>query len=311
MFLQLKHLRVLVVGGGHVGEEKLGSLLRSCPDAHITLVALQIRETIKNMASQYSGLTLHEKAFEAADLTANDLVIAATNDAALNRQVKEAAGRAGVLANIADTPELCDFYLGSIVNKGDLKIAISTNGKSPTVAKRLKELINDAIPPEMERVLDNMQVIRSKMNGNFAEKVRRLDEITGVLAADRDLTAQAAEKKWKKLASRLILVFTAMFVGHFILSSVPFPTFGELWTQAGSYLTGQFALFIVAGFLAQLVDGLLGMGYGVTSATCLISFGVNPVSVSAAIHTSEIFSSGVSGYSHYKFGNVNRKLFRH
>ncbi len=311
VFLQLKHLRVLVVGGGHVGEEKLQSLLRSCPDAQVTLVAPEISDTIRTMAASYNGLVLLPKAFEAADLVAKDLVIAATNDTTLNLQVKEAAQDAGILANIADTPALCDFYLGSIVNKGDLKIAISTNGKSPTIAKRLKEVINDAIPAEMESVLNNMQAIRSKMNGNFAEKVRKLDEITGVLVADRNPTAQAAEKKWKRVASRLIWLFTAMFVGHILLSSVPLPSIGEIWAQAGEYITGQFALFVLAGFLAQLVDGLLGMGYGVTSATCLISFGVNPVSVSAAIHTSEIFSSGVSGYSHYKFGNVNRKLFKH
>lgn len=311
VFLQLKHLRVLVVGGGHVGEEKLNFLLKSCPDAQVTLVALEISDSIKKMAAGFGGLRLQQKAFETEDLIAKDLVIAATNDAALNRRVKEAAQDTGILANIADTPDLCDFYLGSIVNKGDLKIAISTNGKSPTIAKRLKELLNEAIPAEMETVLDNMQVIRAKMNGNFTEKVRKLDEITGLLAADKNISAQAAEKKWKKVASILIILFTAMVLGHVILSAIPLPPIRELWAQAGQYINGQFFLFILAGFLAQLVDGLLGMGYGVTSATCLISFGVNPVAVSAAIHTSEIFSSGVSGYSHYKFGNVNRKLFRH
>jgi uncharacterized protein len=77
------------------------------------------------------------------------------------------------------------------------------------------------------------------------------------------------------------------------------------------YLTTNFLLFVLTGFLAQMVDGTLSMGYGVTSATCLMSFGINPVAMSAAIHTSEIFTTGVSGYSHYKFGNVNKKLFRH
>ena len=60
-----------------------------------------------------------------------------------------------------------------------------------------------------------------------------------------------------------------------------------------------------------MVDGVLSMGYGVTSATVLMSFNVSPVAMSAAIHTSEIFTTGISGYSHYKFGNVNKKLFRH
>lgn len=67
---------------------------------------------------------------------------------------------------------------------------------------------------------------------------------------------------------------------------------------------------VLAGFLAQLVDGALGMGYGVTSASILLSTGINPAAISGSIHTAEMFASGASGYSHYKFGNVNKKLFK-
>src|SRR6185312_668859 len=95
---------------------------------------------------------------------------------------REARSR-GILVNVADTPDLCDFYLGSVVRRGNLKIAISTNGKSPTVAKRLKEEIGNMIPEEMDGVLDNMQTIRSRLNGDFAEKVRTLNALTSVLTA--------------------------------------------------------------------------------------------------------------------------------
>ena len=77
----------------------------------------------------------------------------------ISEQIRDDAHRAGKLVNVADKPELCDFYLSSIVKKGNLKIAISTNGKSPTIAKRLKEQINEMIPNEIENVLDNMQLI--------------------------------------------------------------------------------------------------------------------------------------------------------
>ncbi len=311
VFLKLDQLRLLVVGGGHVGEEKLNSLLKTSPDASINLVALAISDPIRKMAVIHPRLTLMEKAFEPSDLDGKDIVIAATNDRELNAAVKSAAAAAGILANIADTPDLCDFYLGSIVNKGDLKIAISTNGKSPTIAKRLKEIFNDAIPNEMGEVLNNMQELRLRMNGNFSEKVRQLNDITKVLVAENPPLRLNEEKKWKRIASRMIWLFGAMIVGHILLSSVPLPPIPEMWGLAKEYVNQQFLFFMLAGFLAQLVDGLLGMGYGVTSATCLITAGVNPVSVSAAIHTSEIFSAGVSGYSHYKFGNVNKKLFRH
>jgi uncharacterized membrane protein YfcA len=120
-----------------------------------------------------------------------------------------------------------------------------------------------------------------------------------------------SEQPWKQLASQLVLAFLLMVIGHIIISYLPLPSIQEIWVSAQPYFDKQFLFFVLAGFLAQMVDGMLSMGYGVTSATCLISFGVNPVAVSAAIHTSEVFASGISGYSHYKFGNVNKKLFRH
>ncbi|MCR6719446.1 MAG: sulfite exporter TauE/SafE family protein [Chitinophagaceae bacterium] len=77
-----------------------------------------------------------------------------------------------------------------------------------------------------------------------------------------------------------------------------------------STLDPKFPIMLLAGFLAQMIDGALGMGYGVTSATILLSAGVNPAAISGSIHTAEMFASGASGYSHYKFGNVNKKLFK-
>src|SRR6185312_10055873 len=112
-----------------------------------------------------------------------DVVIVAVNDRNVSRYVRTLAKERKLLVNVADTPDLCDFYLGSIVQKGDLKIAISTNGKSPTVAKRMREQFNELIPDEIEGVLDNMHVIRQGLKGDFSEKVRQLDDLTRVLAA--------------------------------------------------------------------------------------------------------------------------------
>ncbi|MBI5856596.1 MAG: sulfite exporter TauE/SafE family protein [Sphingobacteriales bacterium] len=102
-----------------------------------------------------------------------------------------------------------------------------------------------------------------------------------------------------------------MISGHIIISYLPLPSFPQVIDNIKPYFNQQFLFFILTGFLAQMVDGTISMGYGVTSATCLMGFGISPVSVSAAIHTSEIFTSGISGYSHYKFGNINKKMFRH
>jgi len=85
------------------------------------------------------------------------------------------------LVNIADKPALCDFYLGSIVQKGDLKLAISTNGKSPTVAKRLKEVLNESLPAEIDTTLQQIAELRKTLSGDFTDKVKKLNEVTAVL----------------------------------------------------------------------------------------------------------------------------------
>jgi siroheme synthase-like protein len=108
-------------------------------------------------------------------------VISAVNDLQLSEQIRNDAKQKGKLINAADKPELCDFYLGSIVTKGNLKLAISTNGKSPTVAKRLKEIFNELLPEELDEVLNNIQQIREKLKGDFQNKVNQLNEITKVL----------------------------------------------------------------------------------------------------------------------------------
>jgi siroheme synthase-like protein len=80
--------------------------------------------------------------------------------------------------NVADTPDLCDFYLGAVVTKGELKVGISTNGRSPTIAKRFREFLEEVIPEDTNQLLDNMNGIREKVKGDLVEKVKVLNEVT-------------------------------------------------------------------------------------------------------------------------------------
>jgi siroheme synthase-like protein len=145
VFLKLEQLNILLVGGGNVGLEKLQSLLSNSPEAGITIVTPQVKEEIRELVSEHPSCTIVQRAFEETDLDDKDLVILATDDKELHKYITKLANEKRILINIADTPELCDFYLGSIVQKGDLKIAISTNGKSPTMAKRIKEVFREIL----------------------------------------------------------------------------------------------------------------------------------------------------------------------
>ena len=178
IFLKLEELHTLLVGGGNVGLEKLTAILKNSPGAHVTVVAGMIREPLKELAAKHPTVKLVERNFKLWDLWNKDLVILATDDKTLHQRIRKMCRKRRTLVNVADTPDLCDFYLGSVVTKGNLKIGISTNGKSPTIAKRMREYLEDALPNDTNTLLDNMQKIRDKIKGDFAEKVKVLNDIT-------------------------------------------------------------------------------------------------------------------------------------
>lgn len=181
IFVKAENLHTLIVGGGYVGLEKVTALLSNAPNAPITLVATQIRPEIREMARQYPKLELIEEPYHELFLANKDLVIVGTNDKTVNWQVQADCKARRILVNVADTPDLCDFYLSSVVKKGDLKIAISTNGKSPTFAKRFREVLEEILPDSLQETLDNLTAIRMKLKGDFVQKMEKLNEITKVL----------------------------------------------------------------------------------------------------------------------------------
>ncbi len=181
VFLQLNELHVLLVGGGKVGLEKLTALLGNSPKATVTIVAREISADVRNYVADYPAVRLQERVFDEADLEDVDLVVVASNNPELNTRIRTACRKRHLLINVADKPDLCDFYLGSIVKKGNLKLGISTNGKSPTIAKRIKELLNEALPEEIDETLTYMSQLRDLLKGDFNDKVKALNAHTASL----------------------------------------------------------------------------------------------------------------------------------
>jgi len=314
VFLKLEELEVLLVGGGKVGLEKLTAVLHNAPATSVTVVAINMAEGIKNLAENFPRVKLIERAFEPEDLDEKEIVIVAVNDKSTSNYIRVLSKQKKLLVNVADTPELCDFYLGSIVDKGNLKIAISTNGKSPTIAKRMREQLTELIPDEIEGVIQNMHDIRQDLKGDFVEKVRQLDDLTKLLSAKQEkleLVVPPVGKNWTKIVMFCLLAFLFMVLGHAILSYLPLHEISTGIKKIPEYINiPSFVMMLLTGFLAQMVDGSMGMGYGTISTTFLLANGVNPAIVSSRVHTARVFSSGVSGYSHHRFGNINKKLFR-
>lgn len=302
IFLKTDVFRFLIVGGGKIGLEKAETLLKQNPLVAIKIIAKEISDDLWKTLHQNPHVEWEERPFENDDLTLVDFIIIATENTALNKEIKQKANEKGILVNAADQPNLCDFYLGSIVNKGHLKIAISTNGKSPVLARRLREHLEEAIPDSINESIENLNAFRDQHKGDIQAKLTSLNRATSVLVGKKK--GKKEGKKYKKLTFEIAVIFLALFFGYGLSSVISIP---DLQAHVKEIPPAFYAMVLV-GFFAQLVDGAVGLGYGVTCATSMMLFGIKLPAISGSIHTAEMFSSGISGFSHYKFGNVNKKL---
>lgn len=185
VFLKVKNLEVLIVGGGNVAEEKLHFLLKSSPDAHVTMVSPMFRPDTLKLAKT-GHVTLIDDVYKKAYLKGKHVVVATTDIPEVNIQVWKDCRAEAKLVNVADNPPYCDFYMGGIVTKGNVKIAISTNGKSPTTAKRLRQFFEEVIPENIDDLVKNLNVYRKTIQGDFEEKVTTLNEFTKGLIAKKE-----------------------------------------------------------------------------------------------------------------------------
>ena len=151
IFVKLRDRLVVVVGGGAIAEGKIEGLLAA--EARVRVVAPHVTPAITQWISQ-EKVEWQAKAFAPADLDGAFLVIAATSAPGVNEAVFHGAEARGILCNAVDDIEHCHFYYGSVVQRGDLQIAVSTNGKSPALAQRLRLQLEKQFGPEYELWLE-------------------------------------------------------------------------------------------------------------------------------------------------------------
>ncbi len=178
IYIKLDQIETLLVGAGPVGLEKIQAIISNSPNANVMVVAEDVSSDFSEFVKDKENIKVHKRSFTAVDLFAKQMVVLATNNPKLNNYVRELCSNHHILLNVADKPSLCDFYLGSVVQKGNLKIGISTNGKSPTIAKRLKEFLNELLPEEIDETLHLMADLRNQLSGDLKEKITVLNAHT-------------------------------------------------------------------------------------------------------------------------------------
>lgn len=176
MFMKLAGKQCLVVGAGKVGEPKIGGLIDTGASVHVVAIAAsgQVREW-----ADAGKIELELRAFTAGDLDGKFLAVAATASESLNKLIYQEAQRRGVLCNVVDVPEYCDFYYPAVVRRGDLQIAISTAGQSPVLAQKIRQ--------QLER----------QFGAGYAAWVERLGETRRLILA----SGLDQETKWELLHS--------------------------------------------------------------------------------------------------------------
>jgi precorrin-2 dehydrogenase/sirohydrochlorin ferrochelatase len=185
-----------VVGAGNVGEPKIGGLIDT--GAHIRVIALRASETVQGWA-QAGKISLELRAFDADDLDGTFLAVVATASRALNESIYRVAQRRGVLCNVVDVPEYCDFYYPAVVRRGDLQIAISTNGRSPSLSQKLRQQLDRQFGPGYAQWVAELGATRKLVMASDLDPERK-KELLHSLASREAVKAAIAESAKDELA---------------------------------------------------------------------------------------------------------------
>jgi precorrin-2 dehydrogenase / sirohydrochlorin ferrochelatase len=172
MFMKLAGKHCLVVGAGKVGAPKIGGLIDT--GAHIHVIALQASSQVREWA-EAGKIRLELRSFAADDLNGKFLAVIATSSSSLNEFIYREAQRRGVLCNVVDVPEYCDFFYPAVVQRGDLQIAISTNGKSPSLAQKLRQQLEQQFGPGYAAWVERLGETRRLILASDLDKETKLD----------------------------------------------------------------------------------------------------------------------------------------
>jgi siroheme synthase-like protein len=172
MFMKLAGKQCLVVGAGTVAEPKIGGLIDT--GARIHVVAIEASCQVRNWADA-GKIELELRAFSESDLDSRFLAVAATSSSRLNELIYREAQRRGVLCNVVDVPEYCDFFYPAVVQRGDLQIAISTNGQSPSLAQKLRQQLERQFGPGYAEWVNQLGETRRRILASDLDQERKLD----------------------------------------------------------------------------------------------------------------------------------------
>ncbi len=202
IYLELSNRRAVVIGGGAVAARKVQALHDA--GARVTVIAEHVKSSLEEafgLPDVELVLTPYDKSY----LVGATLVIAATNDMVLNRQIFQDCQELEVLCNVVDQPELCDFYTPAVVKRGDLQIAIGTDGHCPAYSGHLRRKLEESITEDHGRFVEHLEKLRRQVLTDISDANLR-KAVLGRLASDESfrIFTQDGDDAWNRFSSDII-----------------------------------------------------------------------------------------------------------
>ena len=199
IFVDMTGRRVLVVGGGHVAEEKVAGLLKAEMAGRVTLVAPKLLPSLQRLLAE-GQIDLIQREYREGDMEGFDFVMVATDDGKVNAEVAAEGKRRRIWVNAADDPKNCDFILPAVVRQGQIVVAASTGGASPALARRLREELTDYLSEDFAPLAELIGEVRAELRRKHVTPSAE----TWQRAIDGQLRALLAQRRWGQARARLI-----------------------------------------------------------------------------------------------------------
>lgn len=282
------------------------------PDQILVITDSAEAELLKNENLSVEIRTPQKSDFEIASLI---FVCGKQQD---NLLYKNWALETHTLILFSDHPELSSFSIGNIVNRGHLQIGLFADEVSPGLMQRITKSIDEIIPDEIDELVGNLTSLSKAERKKFRKKVSVINKFTKEISKQDEYvdpfsqlenTSKAAKSAQTKANVYLGIVGFLVCIVLFFITIYEF----NLYPEVKTFLNQDNHIFfwmLLVGFLAEIIAGSMGMGYGIICTTILLLLNVPPPVVSASIHSAESFTTAAGSISHYKLGNVNMKLVK-
>ena len=319
LFLNLERIPVILVGNNDLIFKAVKQISHNSIHCKIKIFNENFSEKLTAFVSEKPNITLYYRNIEEEDLQEFSMLIISIDEHEKEEQLLQLSQNKNLLINVIGKPQISDFSLVSIIKNDQIKLGISSNDYTPEIQKRINKIIEHSIPSDLEEFIGKLKFAYKNPLMNRDDELKTLDNITAEYL-DQNQKQPLADSEFENLAkitkavrrrASIYLGIIGVMVLIGVLSYILFEF--QLLPDINVFLNRDNHIFykmLAVGFVAELVVGSTGMGYGIICTTILLMLNIAPPIISASIHSAESFTSAAGSISHFRLKNVNMKLVK-